>query len=78
MKMGMESHLVSNITNNESILVHSKLQDWHDKQFSVQDRRTYYCYHLLGYGAVWSECEPTFRSNVSPPSSGLKISWERN
>jgi hypothetical protein len=33
---------------------------------------------LLGCGAVWSLCEPTFRRNVSPPSSGLKTPWARN
>jgi hypothetical protein len=31
------------------------------------------CYHPLGYSAVWSVCEPTFRKNVSPPYSGSKI-----
>jgi hypothetical protein len=25
---------------------------------------------LLGCGAAWILCEPTFRRNVSPPSSG--------
>jgi hypothetical protein len=27
------------------------------------------CYYLLGYSAVWSVREPTFRRNVPPPSS---------
>jgi hypothetical protein len=30
------------------------------------------CSHLIGYSAVHSICKPTFRRNVSPPSSGLK------
>jgi hypothetical protein len=30
-------------------------------------------YHLMGYNAVYSvECQPTFRRNISPPSSGSK------
>jgi hypothetical protein len=30
-------------------------------------------YHLLGYNAVQSiECQPTFRGNISPTSSGSK------
>jgi hypothetical protein len=28
--------------------------------------------HLLGYSAVQSICEPTFRRNISPPTSGSK------
>jgi hypothetical protein len=34
--------------------------------------------HLLGYSAVWSIYEPTFRRNISPLSSGLKIRRARN
>jgi hypothetical protein len=29
-------------------------------------------FYLLGYSAMQSACEPTFRRNVSPPSSGSK------
>jgi hypothetical protein len=30
-------------------------------------------YHLLGYNAMWSvESQPTFRRNISPPSSGSR------
>jgi hypothetical protein len=36
-----------------------------------------YC-HFLGYSAVQSVCEPTFRRYVSPPSSGSKISQARS
>jgi hypothetical protein len=43
-------------------------------------RRTgyYECCHLPRYSAKWSVCEPTFRKNVSPLHSGLKISQTRN
>jgi hypothetical protein len=34
--------------------------------------------HLLGRSAMWSVNEPAFRWNVSPPSSGSKISRARN
>jgi hypothetical protein len=36
------------------------------------------CCHLLGFSAVWSVRESNFRSNISPPFSGSKISPERN
>jgi hypothetical protein len=39
---------------------------------------TYKSCSLLRYTAVKSECEPTFGSNVSFPSSGWKISRTRN
>jgi hypothetical protein len=30
-------------------------------------------YYLLGYNAMYSvECQPVFRGNISPPSSGSK------
>jgi hypothetical protein len=37
-----------------------------------------HCFHLLRYSAVYFACEPTFRRNVSPLSSGQKISRARN
>jgi hypothetical protein len=33
---------------------------------------------LLKHSAVQSACKPTFRRNVSPTSSGLKIMWARH
>jgi hypothetical protein len=30
------------------------------------------CYHIPGRSAVLSVCEPTFRSDKSPPSSGVE------
>jgi hypothetical protein len=30
-------------------------------------------YQLLGYNAMSVECQPTFRRNISPPSSILKM-----
>jgi hypothetical protein len=39
---------------------------------------TYEMCHLLGYSVVQSVYEHTFRSNVSPPSSGSKISRARS
>jgi hypothetical protein len=36
-------------------------------------------YYLLGYNVMWSiESQPTLRRNISPPSSGLRISQARN
>jgi hypothetical protein len=36
------------------------------------------CCPLLGYSAVYSVHEPTFRRNISPPSSGWKIGLAGN
>jgi hypothetical protein len=39
---------------------------------------SYECCYLLGYSSVYSVCEPMFRKNVWPPSSGSKISRTKN
>jgi hypothetical protein len=38
----------------------------------------YECCHLLGYSTMKFVCELTFRWDISPPSSGSKISRARN
>jgi hypothetical protein len=55
-------------------VIHSFIVKFHrsNRGYSYENENC----HLLGYSAVYSVYEPTFRRNVSSPSSGSKISPE--